>query len=169
MSHEEVDALKELVRELPYTPTIIQIGAERGCSTVAMLEERPLAFILSIDIGERPEERANVERAELDHRQVVRALGRSQDIGLWWPMNWECDMLFIDGDHRYEGVSQDLYIWADKIKPGGILALHDYIEDPIPAHIKGRVAHAVRDWLEKHDEYEEIARCQRLIAFQKKS
>jgi len=134
-----------------------------------MLEASPYAFILSIDIGERPEERKNVERAGFDNALVVRALGRSQSIGVYWPIDWQCDMLFIDGDHRYDGVMGDLRLWASTIKPGGILALHDYIDDPIPAHIKGRVAHAVRDWLEKHDEYEEIARCQRLIAFQKKS
>ena len=36
------------------------------------------------------------------------------------------DFLFIDGDHSYEAVKQDLEIWYPKLKKGGILAGHDY-------------------------------------------
>lgn len=37
-----------------------------------------------------------------------------------------CDMLFIDGDHTYEGVGNDLTRWRGSLKPGGILAMHDF-------------------------------------------
>jgi predicted O-methyltransferase YrrM len=36
------------------------------------------------------------------------------------------DLLFIDGDHSYEGVTQNLKDYAGKIKPGGVLLLHDF-------------------------------------------
>lgn len=36
------------------------------------------------------------------------------------------DFVFIDGDHRYESVKADIAAWQRKIKPGGILAGHDY-------------------------------------------
>lgn len=36
------------------------------------------------------------------------------------------DFCFIDGDHSYESVTADLSAWWPKIKPGGILAGHDY-------------------------------------------
>jgi predicted O-methyltransferase YrrM len=35
------------------------------------------------------------------------------------------DFIFIDGDHSYEGISKDWQLYADKLKPGGIMALHD--------------------------------------------
>lgn len=38
------------------------------------------------------------------------------------------DFLFIDGDHRYEGIKRDLQLWFPKIKYGGIIAGHDYNE-----------------------------------------
>lgn len=36
------------------------------------------------------------------------------------------DILFIDGDHSYNGVKTDIENYLPKIKPGGIIAGHDY-------------------------------------------
>jgi predicted O-methyltransferase YrrM len=36
------------------------------------------------------------------------------------------DFLFIDGDHRYEGIKKDLEVWYQKVKIGGIISGHDY-------------------------------------------
>tara|TARA_R110000868_G_scaffold250790_2_gene507548 strand:- start:461 stop:1081 length:621 start_codon:yes stop_codon:yes gene_type:complete len=35
------------------------------------------------------------------------------------------DLLFIDGDHTYEGVKSDFYQYKSLVKPNGIIALHD--------------------------------------------
>jgi len=37
------------------------------------------------------------------------------------------DFVFIDGDHNYQAIKQDLEVWHRKIKKGGILAGHDYL------------------------------------------
>lgn len=37
------------------------------------------------------------------------------------------DFLFIDGDHRYEGLKADWEAWRDLIAPGGLVALHDTV------------------------------------------
>ena len=36
------------------------------------------------------------------------------------------DFVFIDGDHTYVGVKKDIIAWLPKVKPGGIIAGHDY-------------------------------------------
>ncbi len=36
------------------------------------------------------------------------------------------DLVFIDGDHEYTQVKEDIHSWLPKVKPGGILAGHDY-------------------------------------------
>jgi predicted O-methyltransferase YrrM len=39
-------------------------------------------------------------------------------------------MVFIDGGHTFEAAETDLACWADKVAPGGILAIHDLFPDP---------------------------------------
>lgn len=36
------------------------------------------------------------------------------------------DFVFIDAQHTYKGVSEDIALWMPKLKPGGILCGHDY-------------------------------------------
>lgn len=43
-----------------------------------------------------------------------------------WPSNFRPDFIFLDGDHRYEIVKQEIELAKKMIKPGGILAGHDY-------------------------------------------
>jgi hypothetical protein len=38
------------------------------------------------------------------------------------------DLLFIDGDHKYDGVKSDFELYRDFVKPGGVILFHD-IED----------------------------------------
>lgn len=37
------------------------------------------------------------------------------------------DLLFIDGDHRYEGVKTDFASYAPLVRTGGLIALHDIV------------------------------------------
>lgn len=41
---------------------------------------------------------------------------------------YKIDMLFIDGDHEYKSVYQDMLDWTPLLKPKGILCLHDVSE-----------------------------------------
>lgn len=35
------------------------------------------------------------------------------------------DFVFLDGDHGLEGIRADIIMWRDKIRPGGMLLVHD--------------------------------------------
>jgi predicted O-methyltransferase YrrM len=37
------------------------------------------------------------------------------------------DYVYIDGNHDYDHVKQDLELWWPKLKPGGLMAGHDYL------------------------------------------
>lgn len=39
------------------------------------------------------------------------------------------DFLFIDGDHSYRGVLEDLIQWYPLVRPGGLIAFHDIVPD----------------------------------------
>lgn len=36
------------------------------------------------------------------------------------------DLVFIDAQHTYEGVRDDIALWTPKVRAGGVLAGHDY-------------------------------------------
>ena len=38
------------------------------------------------------------------------------------------DWIFLDANHGYEGMRQDLLAFCPKVKPGGYIAGHDYVE-----------------------------------------
>ena len=40
--------------------------------------------------------------------------------------NESCDVVFIDMEHTYEAVKNDIELWLPKVKSGGYLAGHDY-------------------------------------------
>jgi len=37
------------------------------------------------------------------------------------------DVLFIDGDHSYEGAKQDFMVYGEMVKKGGLIILHDIV------------------------------------------
>ena len=39
------------------------------------------------------------------------------------------EFCYIDADHSYRGVSEDIRLWHPKVKRGGVLAGHDYVPD----------------------------------------
>lgn len=56
----------------------------------------------------------------------------------------EClDIVFIDGDHTYEHVAQDILTWRRKVRKGGIVAGHDFC-DGFPG-VKRAVTELVKD------------------------
>jgi len=54
------------------------------------------------------------------------------------------DFVFIDANHDYKWVKEDIEEWSKKVKKGGIVSGHDYS----PYHFKG-VVRAVDEWVKK--------------------
>ena len=46
--------------------------------------------------------------------------------------NESLDLIFIDGDHSYEGCKADIEAWLPKLKIGGFMAGHDYGHERFP-------------------------------------
>jgi hypothetical protein len=59
--------------------------------------------------------------------------------------NRELDFVYIDAQHHYEAVCEDLACWSPKVRPGGFLAGHDYLDQ---LRVEGQygVKCAVDEW-----------------------
>lgn len=55
--------------------------------------------------------------------QVRPLVGDSHQLAQTWDQ--PIRLLFIDGDHSYEGVSRDFADWERFVAPGGVVCLHD--------------------------------------------
>ncbi len=55
------------------------------------------------------------------------------------------DLLFIDGDHSYEGVKQDFEMYREFVAPGGLIAFHDILDTE---HHRIRGCHVSKLWQE---------------------
>ena len=65
---------------------------------------------------------------------VVPLRGVSCEVAASFPR--PVDFLFIDGDHTESGVAQDYNDYKGFVRPGGIIAFHDIIENqPLPDNL----------------------------------
>lgn len=55
------------------------------------------------------------------------------------------DLLFVDGDHSYEGVKRDFEMYAPLVRSGGSVAFHDIVPSE---HHRGQGCHVGQFWSE---------------------
>lgn len=141
MSFEERLKLFMLAATLPGGFVACEVGSYVGASTCFLAAAATLrqGHVHAIDTwtndampGEPVEDTwarfaDNTERFRLwitAHRGVARQMKDRVP---------QVDLLFLDGDHSYEGTLADLTDYAPKLKPGGILAMHDFTYDTVRA------------------------------------
>lgn len=125
------------------TRGILEIGRRHGGSTFVLACANPRAPIHSIDIEPRDDDR--LRRLYQQHgvgENVTLLVGDSQNRR--FPQVSAFDVLFIDGDHSYEGCTRDLENWFPRLATGGHVVLHDCFAGT-------QVQEAVLDFAAKHD------------------
>jgi predicted O-methyltransferase YrrM len=131
-----------LMRTLEAEPprTVLEIGTANG-GTLFLLTRvaAPDARLVSIDLrhgqfgGGYPAWRAPLYRSfARDAQRVELVVGDSHEPRTREHVNRlldgrALDLLFVDGDHSYEGVKQDFADYAPSVRPGGLVAFHDIV------------------------------------------
>lgn len=145
----EVPALKSLVAQLPANSLVINVGAGSGTSGLAILEARPDVYLVTIDIenndsplGSLYSERDVMREAGFGNQFDVRWSQLHMDsklAGETWIVSGERNpnMVFVDGDHSYEGCKGDIEAWFPHIVDGGIIAVHDFLKGDLKADPDG--------------------------------
>lgn len=77
----------------------------------------------------------NISTLELSE-QVIVIRSHSEDAARDWDR--PIDLIFIDGDHSYEGVKRDWELFVPHVKPFGIVVFHDTMWDLPPYQMRAR-------------------------------
>lgn len=105
---------------------VLEVGSAWGYSSIVMAQAgaEVVACDPHLDFDSWDRFNANVRRAGLEHRiHPVRKF--SQDFLPRVP-DGSVDLMFIDGDHGEEIASFDCRQALRIVRPGGIIAVHDY-------------------------------------------
>lgn len=126
LDFDEASYLFSLARSLSACK-ILEIGRYRGGST--------LLFAAAIDDNSKLTSIDNLAKIGCDDSALNRVLEKSKlsvRVGLIVQDSTKVkaepnsyDIVFIDGDHSYEGALKDYEHWKHSVKPGGHLLLHD--------------------------------------------
>lgn len=147
MRKGESDGLHLLVQEWlngKELLTGIEIGCYAGESTEIILSSDAFVYFACIDPWERDYDPTDptgddgillAEKA-FDERfagnpVVFKFKQKSEDAARLFATG-TIDFLYIDGNHQYDYVMSDLMQYVPKVKPGGIIAGHDYNEPTRP-------------------------------------
>lgn len=161
IQRHDVDLLQRLAKMLLPSPVAVNIGAAFGTSAIALLSARDDLTVVSIDVQPCPEEFENLVRAGYaTSGRYLRILGYSQDVARAWRFGY-VDLLFVDGGHSYADCYGDLALWYPHVRPGGVVAIHDYEADMLPA-----IKPAVDDFVAKQgNALQYVDRAGKLIAY----
>ncbi len=169
IARDEAWLLARLVRQ--YRPqTIAEVGSYTGASTcilAAFAERYGGGTVYAIDPFFNVEGRESYDagyEAVFD-RNVAPYRDRVQKVkGLSWDVPWErpIDLLFLDGDHSYEGLAKDLAKFLPFLVPGSVVIFHDYKE-----HGKVGVRRNVDEKIIGNADYKQIERAVAMIAFER--
>ena len=116
---------------------VLEIGSARGRSTCAMgiaLKENGGGTVYAVDPHDRNawSDEASADTFEVLSRNI-RKFGLEQYVQILKntsveaARNWDLpiDILFIDGDHTYEGVKRDWELFSRFVQPFGSVVFHD--------------------------------------------
>jgi len=142
-----------------------EIGVLRGLNSKAMLEANPRLSLLCVDPWKaydayhdyrrqtkmdafHTEARANL--APFNGRvAIVREYSDRAVRGV--PAD-ALDFAYIDGNHIFDAAIVDIVEWSKRVRPGGLVAVHDYyrpkarhmqVADAVDAYLK---AHRITEW-----------------------
>jgi len=123
-----------------------EIGVQNGLYSKILLDNWKGSCLFSIDAWKHFPKDDYIDKANCEDEQhldlyadTTLKLRKFGERSIIWRMTSEeaakimpektLDFCYIDADHSYDGVIQDLELWIPKIKSGGIICGHDFITD----------------------------------------
>ncbi|UJX41080.1 class I SAM-dependent methyltransferase [Desulfovibrio sp. JY] len=97
---------------------IIEVGSAYGGSAYIFTETAPTSSLYCIDIAD------SLDDSLIDRSKLSFFKGTAPDFLRYHP-DINIDLLYIDGDHRFDGVFLDFMTLAPRVREGGLILFHD--------------------------------------------
>lgn len=128
-----------------------EIGTDQGIFAKYLFDTIPNLHLICVDPwkaeayepGQQPESGENQEFFDRRYEETKQRL-IFKNASIWRETSMEAvkdviaeslDFVYIDGNHDFLNTTQDIHHWFKKVKPGGILAGHDYVRYPSKKYI----------------------------------
>jgi len=136
----EKQTLYRLARNLPPHAQLAEIGSFQGgsscCLAAGIMGKNSVLHCIDTFMADNmnAENRRDTYTVFCENTQpysdVIRVhKGYSYDVAD--EFTEPLDLLFVDGDHSWEGVTTDLKLYAPKMKNGAVLVMHDTAYPPV--------------------------------------
>ena len=132
-------AFVKLVQKRGWTRGV-ELGVDKGILFRMLLEGVPELHLTGVDRFPDKARSRRVFEAAFDHARRAELLMVSTDVAASLVSDASQDFVFIDADHSYEAVKQDIANWRPKVREGGWLGGHDFHPRKFPG-----VVQAVRE------------------------
>lgn len=173
----EQQTLMLYAAQVPNGGIIVEIGGEYGMSASLFAKAASEGVdIVTIDLFPGDLKARHISNlAEAGFKNCTHPIeGNSPEVAAKWPELTPgeelLDLLFIDGDHSYEGAAADIAGWIPYVKLGGTVIFHDATPPtnltPHPLHHE--VNRAIEEWIAKpgSDTWKELASVDTMRIFQ---
>ena len=135
LQFDEAALLYRLARDARSGP-VVEIGRFKGGSTIVLAAGLPDGVELwSYDLHIAPHPRLRGEQLDGELRGVLERYGLAAKVHLVVgdsrtvePPPDAPEVVFLDGDHTYDGVRADFTRWGALVRPGGHLLFHDAVD-----------------------------------------
>ena len=120
------------LRELAAGALVLEIGSGYGYSSIHMaLAGARLVLAVDPHAGEVPGAWETIQRhwSEYEAWDRIAPLRATSQAALPLLADDSFDLVFVDGDHSRDAVLHDVVQGWRLLKPGGVLACHDYYEE----------------------------------------
>jgi predicted O-methyltransferase YrrM len=160
--------LGHLLNTLKFTKAA-EIGVQKGLFSKIILSEWPNGHLTLVDSWEHvPNDSyhdvANVSDEEhLNNMKITEQnvsqytdrytmiKGYSNQVYANFEDNY-FDLVYLDANHKYENVYEDISLWINKVKNGGFLCGHDYVDGNLYEGNFG-VKSAVKDFFKRDPDF----------------
>lgn len=117
-SQYDMMAVYPVISRIPEDGLYVEIGVQHGRS-MSFVRKWSKGKVVGVDKDQNHDFDAQLKN--YDNWEFIK--GDANEVVKTWDR--EIDVLFIDGDHSYEGVKADFDKWSPFVKSGGTVFFHD--------------------------------------------